>query len=89
MKGQKTILDQLSEIESNHRIDSIQALMNDTFNIRYKLLKLRKTIVPMHELLYQAINSERIEGIKDHLVYFTELINFSKPSIVLENVRCR
>jgi magnesium transporter len=26
----------------------------------------------MYELLYQAINSERIEGIKDHLVYFTD-----------------
>ncbi len=65
--------DQISEIETNHRKDSIQGLMNDIFDIRSKLLELRRTIIPMRDLLNRIINSERIEGIKEHLFYFTDV----------------
>lgn len=63
----------LNEIESNVQSESVQALMEDVFEIRSKLLKLRQTIVPMRDLLYRVINSERIEGIKGHLFYFTDI----------------
>lgn len=65
--------DQLAEFESDNRNFSTQALMNEIFDIRAKLLKLRKTIFPMRELLYRIINSESIEGLKEHLVYFMDI----------------
>ncbi|MED4603095.1 magnesium/cobalt transporter CorA [Paenibacillus validus] len=67
------IEDQLNDIENKVRSESIQALMDDIFEIRSKLLKLRRTIVPMRDLLYRVINSERIEGIKEHLFYFKDV----------------
>ncbi|MBD0383663.1 magnesium/cobalt transporter CorA [Paenibacillus sedimenti] len=67
------IEDQLNEIENNVESESTQALMEDIFEIRSKLLKLRKTIVPMRDLLYRVLNSERIEGIKGLLHYFTDV----------------
>ncbi|MBB3109741.1 magnesium transporter [Paenibacillus phyllosphaerae] len=65
--------DQLSEIESNHNHDSTEKLMGQLFEIRANLLKLRRTIVPMRDLLYRIINSERIENMKKHLLYFKDV----------------
>lgn len=77
--------DQLTDIEKK---DSIQSLMNDIFEIRTKLLKLRKTIIPMRDLLYRIINSERIEGIKEHLYYFTDIYDhLLKLSEMIESNR--
>jgi magnesium transporter len=67
------IEDQLNEIENNVDSESTRALMEDIFEIRSKLLKLRRTIVPMRDLLYRIINSERIEGLKELLHYFTDV----------------
>jgi magnesium transporter len=67
------IEDQLNEFENNVQSESIQVLMDDIFEIRSKLLKLRRTIVPMRDLLYRIINSDRIEGIKELLFYFTDV----------------
>lgn len=80
--------DQLSEIEANDRKNSIQGIMDDIFEIRSKLLKLRKTILPMRDLLYRIINSERIEGVKDHLLYFTDIYDhLLKLSEMIESNR--
>lgn len=82
------IEDQLNEIENNVDSESTQALMEDIFEIRSKLLKLRRTIVPMRDLLYRIINSERIEGINrlshyyrdvyDHLLKLSEMIDSNR-----------
>lgn len=78
--------DQLSESESARK--SIQALMDDIFEIRAKLLKLRKTILPMRDLLYRILNSERIEGVKEHLAYFTDIYDhLLKLSEMIESNR--
>lgn len=80
--------DQLSDIESNEGKDSVQSLMDDIFEIRSKLLKLRKTIVPMRDLLYRIINSERIEGVQSHLLYFTDIYDhLLKLSEMIESNR--
>jgi magnesium transporter len=47
--------------------------MNQVFDIRSRLLKLRKTIVPMRDFLYRTLNSERIEGLKALHVYFADV----------------
>ncbi|MFC4776959.1 magnesium/cobalt transporter CorA [Paenibacillus sp. GCM10023252] len=65
--------DQLSEIDSNEANLPIEELMNQVFEIRSKLLKLRRTIVPMRDLLYRVVNSQRIEGLKEHHLYYTDI----------------
>lgn len=82
------IEDQLSEIESNDRKASIQTLMDDIFDIRAKLLKLRKTILPMRDLLYRITNLERIAGIQEQLVYFKDVYDhLLKLSEMIESIR--
>ncbi|NEW08537.1 magnesium/cobalt transporter CorA [Paenibacillus sp. SYP-B3998] len=65
--------DQLDEIESNVNSESTQMLMKHIFEIRAKLLKLRRTIVPMRDLLYRLINTDRITEIKEHVLFFTDI----------------
>jgi magnesium transporter len=82
------IEEELNEIENNVKSESTQALMDDIFEIRAKLLKLRRTIVPMRDLLYRVINSDRIEGIKEQLFYFTDVHDhLLKLSEMLESNR--
>ncbi|AEI45923.1 magnesium/cobalt transporter CorA [Paenibacillus mucilaginosus] len=65
--------DQLLGIETRPRKRSVQMLMDEVFEIRSRLLKLRRTIVPMRDLLYRVINSDRIEGIREQMYYFTDV----------------
>ncbi|WP_245948052.1 magnesium/cobalt transporter CorA [Paenibacillus sambharensis] len=65
--------DQLAELDDLDRRDSGKQLMEEVFAIRSRLLKLRKTMVPMRELLYRIINTERIPGIKEHRAFFTDV----------------
>lgn len=67
------IEDQLLEAETNESRKSIHALMNYVFDVRSRLLKLRKTIVPMRDLLYRVVNSDRIEGLNEQRIYFTDV----------------
>ncbi|TMV46822.1 magnesium/cobalt transporter CorA [Paenibacillus mesophilus] len=67
------IEDQLLEIETGGGRNMSPTLMNDVFEIRSKLLKLRKTIFPMRDLLYRVVSSDRVEGLKEQLVYYTDI----------------
>lgn len=82
------IEDQLNEIESNVNNESIEKLMEAVFDIRSNLIKLRKTVLPMRDLLYQLINSEKIDGVKEQLVYFTDIYDhLLKLSEMIESNR--
>ncbi len=63
------------EIENrNATKKNVERLMQKkVYGIRAKLLRLRRTIAPMRDLLYRIINSQRIEGIERELVYFTDI----------------
>ncbi|MCY9019487.1 magnesium and cobalt transport protein CorA, partial [Priestia megaterium] len=67
------IEDKLNEIESRDAKKSIALLMNDVFDIRSDLLKLRKTILPMRDLLYRIINSERLYIPAEQKAYFNDI----------------
>lgn len=67
------IEEELNDIENNVSADSIQNLMDNVFDIRSKLLKLRRTVVPMRDLLYRVINSDRIDDMEQLRVYFTDI----------------
>jgi magnesium transporter len=67
------IEDLLDDMENKMNAEAIDALMNQVFEIRSQLLKLRRTIVPMRDLLYRIISSDRIEQVREHLVFFTDI----------------
>ncbi|UFJ40843.1 magnesium/cobalt transporter CorA [Brevibacillus humidisoli] len=82
------IEDHLNEIESNIKNETVEKLMDTIFDIRSDLLTLRKTVLPMRDLLYRVINSEKIEGLKEHLVYFTDIYDhLLKLSDMIESNR--
>ena len=67
------IEDKLNEIESRDAKKSIALLMDDVFDIRSDLLKLRKTILPMRDLLYRISNSERLHIPAEQKAYFNDI----------------
>lgn len=67
------IEDSLNELEDRSRGVWSDKLMDSVFEIRSDLLKLKKTIFPMRDLLYRIIYSERIEGVKQHAAYFQDI----------------
>ncbi|MFD0680996.1 MULTISPECIES: magnesium/cobalt transporter CorA [unclassified Paenibacillus] len=82
------IEDQLNEIEAKGKGESIHELMNQVFEIRTRLLKLRKTIIPMRDLFYRIISTDKIDGIKSHMVYFTDVYDhLLKLSELIESNR--
>ncbi|MFC3883485.1 magnesium/cobalt transporter CorA [Bacillus songklensis] len=67
------IEDGLNQIASNEHHQSIRTLIGEVFTIRGELLKLRRTIIPMRDLLYRILNSERLNIVKDQKSYFTDV----------------
>ncbi|MBB5323875.1 magnesium transporter [Anoxybacillus tepidamans] len=60
------IEDILNELEENPDIERI-------FDVRRDLSKLRRTIVPMRDLLYRIIHSDRLQRMKERQIYFHDI----------------
>ncbi len=69
----QAIEDQLLDFDTGSDDVKVQDKLTDVFEIRNKLLKLRKTVVPMRELLYRIINTQRINGLSYYLPFFTDV----------------
>lgn len=67
------IEEQLSDVEGNVEGKAIHKLMDEVFEIRGSLLKLRKTVNFMRDLLYRILNAERLEGFQEHKLYFSDI----------------
>lgn len=67
------IQDKLSEIEDNVKKKPTKYLINEVFGIRSDLLKLRRIVTSMRDLLYRILNSERLEGFNEHKLYFSDI----------------
>ncbi|MEV5024629.1 magnesium/cobalt transporter CorA [Paenibacillus sp. LPE1-1-1.1] len=65
--------DQLLDMEIGSDEGQSQTLMTDIYNIRSRLLRLRKTIIPMRDLLYRLTNSDRIDGMGDYLAFYHDI----------------
>lgn len=77
--------DELNEIETK---DADQDLIEDVYEIRKKLLRLRRTIFPMRELLYRILNSENLIIPKDERIYFMDIYDhLLKLSEMIESNR--
>ncbi|MGP4105471.1 magnesium/cobalt transporter CorA [Virgibacillus sp. L01] len=78
------IEDHINEIEDNTKKLSMENLLEQLFDRRGELLKLRQTVHPMRDLLYHILNTHHLEGgdvrreyfvdIHDHLIKVADMI---------------
>lgn len=68
-----TLEDELADLESRGGNESVEELMSQVFNVRGRLLKLRRTIVPMRDLMYRIVNSQHVQSNGEERVYFGDI----------------
>jgi magnesium transporter len=68
-----SIEDELNELDSLARTNMTRNLIEQLFNIRSKLLKLRSTVNSMRDLLYRLLNSTHLQIFNTHRLYFTDI----------------
>lgn len=68
-----SIEERLSKLEANDDDKSIHKVIDEVFAIRKELLKLRKTVNSMRDLLYRMLNSEHLHDIAEHYMYFSDI----------------
>lgn len=67
------IEDDLNELGDAGTDVRIRKVIDQVYAIRSDLLRLRKTVIPMRDLLYRVVNSDKIPGVKEHHAYFTDI----------------
>jgi magnesium transporter len=67
------IEDVLNELEENTNDETIEEIIEKVFDIRSDLSKLRRTIVPMRDLLYRIIHSDRLQRMRERQLYFHDI----------------
>ena len=67
------IEDRINEIDDDTKNYSIKYLLSRVFDIRGDLLKIRRTVNSMRDLLYRVLNSSHLESFKDKHVYFRDI----------------
>ncbi|TQR18986.1 magnesium/cobalt transporter CorA [Psychrobacillus vulpis] len=82
------IEDYLNEMEDELSASMRHLSLNQMFDLRSDLLRLRRTILPMRDLLYRIINSERVNlqqterayfgDIYDHLLKLTDMVESNR-----------
>ncbi|MFF2089131.1 magnesium/cobalt transporter CorA [Paenibacillus sp. NPDC058174] len=65
--------EQVLDMEIGGGNEKNQTAIEDIFNIRSRLLRLRKTILPMRELLYRILNTERIDGLSQYVAFYHDI----------------
>lgn len=80
--------DELDKLENLGSKESVELLMNQVFELRSRLLKLRRTIVPMRDMMYRILNSQHIQGDKEPRAYFADVYDhLLKLSEMIESDR--
>ncbi|WP_101843700.1 magnesium/cobalt transporter CorA [Halobacillus sp. Marseille-P3879] len=67
------IEDHINEIEDNTRKLSMEQLLEELFDRRSELLKIRQTVHPMRDLLYRMLNTHHLDGVKERKEYFIDI----------------
>ncbi|QOR67879.1 magnesium/cobalt transporter CorA [Cytobacillus suaedae] len=65
--------DSLNELENNEKKESMDRLLQQLFDIRHSFLHLRHTVIPMRDLLYRILNSERLGKLLERREYFSDI----------------
>ncbi|HZG70280.1 MAG TPA: magnesium/cobalt transporter CorA [Chondromyces sp.] len=67
------IEERLNLVDDNPEGKSINDMVDELFDIRHDLSKIRRTIIPMRDLLYRILNSERLSFMKERQIYFHDV----------------
>ncbi|MED0671205.1 magnesium/cobalt transporter CorA [Aneurinibacillus aneurinilyticus] len=67
------IEDSLNELDSTMKERFSRRLMDEVFDIRGDLIKLRRIVTSMQDLVYRILNSERLRQFQESHVYFTDV----------------
>ncbi len=67
------IEDRLNKIEDDTNEDAGSDLMDELFDIRHDMSKLRRTLIPMRDLMYRISNSGRLNSLKEEKLYFNDV----------------
>jgi magnesium transporter len=67
------IEDRLNQIENVLDNTSTSAMMESLFDIRHDMSKLRRSLVPMRDLMYRILNSGRLHFLKEHHLYYNDV----------------
>ena len=82
------IENELSGIEDNTEHETVSELMDQLFDLRADMSQLRRTIMPMRDLLYRMITSEKLKYLKGHHLYFHDVYDhLLKLTEMLESYR--
>ncbi len=65
--------DRLNRIEDEVADETINDLMDKLFDIRHDMSKMRRTLIPMRDLLYRILNSGKLSFLKDQQLYFNDV----------------
>ncbi len=65
--------DNLNDLENNEKKESMDKLLDQLFDIRHSFLHLRHTVIPMRDLLYRLLNSERLGQLLERREYFSDI----------------
>ncbi|SFI74990.1 magnesium transporter [Paenibacillus sp. UNC496MF] len=84
----QAIEDQILEFATGSNDQGTQQKLAQVFDMRNRLLKLRKTVLPMRELLYRILNTQRIENLNRYQMFFTDVYDhLLKLSEIVESNR--
>ncbi|WP_113929007.1 magnesium/cobalt transporter CorA [Bacillus sp. P14.5] len=67
------IEDNLNQIEDVLENANTSAIMERLFDIRHDMSKLRRSLVPMRDLLYRILNNGKLNFLKEHHLYYNDV----------------
>ncbi|MTH53123.1 magnesium/cobalt transporter CorA [Bacillus mangrovi] len=65
--------DVLNQLEDKTEERTISSIMEEVFNIRTDLSSVRRSIIPMRDLLYRMISSTKLNGLKEKEIYLQDV----------------
>ncbi|SDM55404.1 magnesium/cobalt transporter CorA [Sediminibacillus halophilus] len=65
--------DLINQVEENPEDKPMDVLLEQLFDLRHELLRLRHTINPIRDLFYRMLSSHRLDGIRERREYFADI----------------
>ncbi|KUP07611.1 metal transporter [Bacillus coahuilensis p1.1.43] len=82
------IEDQLNNIEEENRSNRINDIIEELFDIRLQMSHLRRSLVPMRDLIYRLVNRERLKNFGGDSFYFQDVYDHVLKQVeMLESYR--
>jgi magnesium transporter len=75
--------DRLIEISAHDTNKTYAGLIDEVFSIRNNLLQMRRTVIPMRDLLYQLLYLETFHYVEKHKTYFRDIYDHLLKAVEL------